>query len=221
MTTPTQDTQVQENDKEKNFRLFEQKMKREIEQERNARLQAEQRALELEKLSQSKSVLHDEDEDDNEPYVDKRRLKKESAKLTQQIKQDTQGEIQRAVQQALQQERQSNWIKKNSDFFDVLERHADRLAEVDPELAETILEMPQGFERQKLVYKNIKALGLDQPAKKEPTIQDKIDANRKSPYYQPSGMGTAPYSAQGDYSPSGQKNAYDHMIALKSRLRRG
>jgi hypothetical protein len=79
--------------------------------------------------------------------------------------------------------------------------------------------MPEGFDRQKLVYKNIKALGLHKPAIKEPSIQEKIDANRRSPYYQPSGVANAPYSTVGDFSTAGQKNAYQKMQELKSKLR--
>jgi len=88
-----------------------------------------------------------------------------------------------------------------------------------PELAESILEMPESFERQKLVYKNIKALGLHQPKPKEPTIQETVDARRKGPYYQPSAVGAAPYHSAGDFSASGQKNAYDKMKELQARLR--
>jgi len=79
--------------------------------------------------------------------------------------------------------------------------------------------MPAGFERQKLVYKNIKALGLHKEKPRESTIQEKIDANRRSPYYQPSNVGSSPYGGTGDFSNNGQKNAYDKMQELKNRLR--
>jgi len=79
--------------------------------------------------------------------------------------------------------------------------------------------MPEGFERQKLVYKNIKALGLHKAPEKQSTVQDKIDANRKSPYYQPTGVGSAPYSQVGDFSDNGHKLAYEKMQALKKQLR--
>jgi hypothetical protein len=79
--------------------------------------------------------------------------------------------------------------------------------------------MPDTFERQKLVYKNIKAFGLDRPEAKQPSIQEKIDSNKRSPYYQPSGVGSAPYASAGDFSASGQKQAYDKMKELQNRLR--
>lgn len=214
MTVPTQDNQIQEksNDKELNFRALEQKYQRQLEQERAARIEAERRAEEARRQSV------DEEDNDDEPYVDKKRLEKKLAKFGEQSKQQTQTEIQRAVNSAIKEERKENWIKQNSDFYEVL-KFADKFAERDPELAETILEMPEGFERQKLVYKNIKALGIHKPEVKAPSIQEKIDANRRSPYYQPSGVGASPYSSQSDFSAGGQKQAYDKMQELKARLR--
>src|SRR5687767_9654641 len=190
MTSPIQENQVQEqqlSNKELNFRALEQKYQQQLAAER-----AEKERL-LQELQQKQKNQSDEEEEDTEPYVDHKKLKKEQAKLGQQIKQETQTEIQRAVQKALNEERKQSWMKNNPDFYDVMQ-HAEKFAQMDPELAETILEMPEGFERQKLVYKNIKALGLHKPQAKEPSIQDKIDANRRSPYYQPSGVGAAPYS---------------------------
>ncbi len=215
MTSPTEQSQAQEvkqNDKEYNFRQQEAKYEKILAQERQARLEAEKRLQEL-----SKQPSHD-DEDDSEPYVDYKKLNKKLANFGEQNKQQTKTEIQQAINQALEEERKNNWLKSNPDFYNVLE-HAEKLALRDPDLAESILEMPQGFKRQQLVYKNIKALGLHQDAPKQPSIQDKIDANRRGPYYQPSGVGSAPYSNNSDFSPVGQKNAYEKMQELKNRLR--
>jgi hypothetical protein len=218
MTVPTDQNQVQEqksNEKELNFRALEAKYQRQLEQERSARLEAEKRADEASK----RQVIHqDEDDHTDDPYVDHKRLDRKLAKFGEQTQKQTQTEIQKAVQQALSDERKQNWIKNNPDFHDVLQ-NADKFAQQDPDLAESILEMPDTFERQKLVYKNIKALGLHKPEQKQQSIQDKVDANRRSPYYQPSGVGSAPYAQVGDFSKSGQKNAYDKMQALKNQLR--
>jgi hypothetical protein len=214
MTVPTQENQVQDtqpSNKELNFRALEQKYQQQL-----AAQQAETQRLQNE-LQNRQQPIHDED-DDSEPYVDHKRLRKEQAKFGQQIKQETQSEIQKAVHMALNEERKKNWMTSNPDFQDVMQ-HAERFAQHDPELAETILTMPEGFERTKLVYKNIKALGLHRPQEKQPSIQDKIDANRRSPYYQPNSVGSAPYSNVGDYSKNGQKQAYDKMQELKNNLR--
>lgn len=212
--TPQSQENASQNTKELNFRALEQKYQKQFEQERSARLEAERMANEV----RQKYMTTQDDDDDSEPYVDKKRLKKEQARFGEQIKQETQSEIQKAVNQALYQERNQNWMKQNSDHEDVM-KHANKIMEHDKELAETILEMPENFERYKLVYKTVKSLGLHKEKTKEPSIQDKINSNMKSPFYQPSGVGTAPYSSQGDFSKSGQKNAYDKMKELQSRLR--
>jgi len=216
MTIPT-DNQVQENtsqpkasDKELNFRALQAKYEKQLAEERQARLEAE-------RMVQERSKSQDDDHDD-EPYVDHKKLDKKLARFGENAMKQTQTEIKNAVQHALYEERKQNWMKNNPDFYDVMQ-NAEKFAQKDPELAETILEMPESFERQKLVYKNIKALGLHKPEAKQPSIQEKIDANRRSPYYQPSGVGTAPYSTQGDFSPTGQKQAYDKLQELKNRLR--
>jgi|SRR6188508_116290 len=215
MTVPSQENQAQEtqvSNKEFNFRALEQKYQQQLAAER-----AEKERL-FQELHQRKQPEPQEEDEDSEPYVDHKKLRKEQAKFGQQIKQETQTEIQKAVKTALNEERKQNWMKNNPDFYDVMQ-HAEKFAQMDPELAESILEMPEGFERQKLVYKNIKALGMHKPQSKEPSIQEKIDANRRSPYYQPSGVGAAPYAQVGDYSSGGQKQAYEKMMQLKNQLR--
>lgn len=220
MTSSTNENQeqisqnTQEKSQEYNFRMLESKYEKQLAQERAEK----QEAMRL--LHEIQSRQQPDDDDDSEPYVDKKKLSKELNKFGQQTKQQTQADINNAVQQALKEERKQNWLKQNPDFYQVLQ-HAEKFAQADPELAETILEMPEGFERQKLVYKNIKALGLHQAQQKAPSIQEKIDANRKGPYYQPSGTANAPYAAAGDFSPTGQKSAYDKMQELKNRLRLG
>lgn len=213
----TPDTTPTPSDKELNFRKQEAMYQRMLE-EKDRRL-AE---LEQERQVRSKSALHEEEEDDtSEPYVDHKRLNKKLAKQGQ----TTQSEIQKAMEyaklSAKEELKQEMWLENNPDFFKVLEL-ADKFAARAPKLADNILRMPEGFERQKLVYYNIKELGLDQPEKKKSDTQDRIDANRQSPYYQPSGMGTAPYgSDRGDFSDSGQKAAYEKIQQLKANLRLG
>lgn len=192
------------------------KYERELARERAAREEAERRALEVSK----KSKDEEEDSDESEPYVDHKRLDKKFSSFERRMEEKIDKKAEEKARFLLEQERKNSWLRQNSDFYDVLQ-HAEKLALKDPDLAESILEMPDGFERQKLVYKNIKALGLHKPESKQPSIQEKIDANRKSPYYQPSGIGTAPYSGSSDYSESGQKNSYQKMQELKNRLRLG
>ncbi len=206
----TQAAVAQASDKEINFRK-QQNMYENMLREKEARI------AELEK---AKHAPQEEDDDNDEPYVDKKRLAKTTSRVKQEIKQETQVDVKNAIQYALQEDRRERWLDANPDFEETMQ-HADKLAELDPELARSILSMPDSFERQKMVYRNIKLLGVHKPKAPEQSIQSKIDANRKSPFYQPSGVGTAPYASQGDFSATGQKGAYEKMQELKSRLRLG
>lgn len=214
MTSPEQ-TQAQ-TDKELNFRKQEQMFQRQLAAEKARADELERRYEESRRAIQQQQP--DDDDDTSEPYVDHKKLKKEQAKFGQQFKQETQSEIQKAIKTAIAEDRKERWLDQHKDFQAVLQL-ADKFHEKHTELAENILEMPEGFERSKLVYKTIKELGLDKPEAPVQTIQQKIDANRKGPYYQPSGTGTSPYSSQGDFSAGGQKQAYDKMQELKARLR--
>lgn len=199
------------NDKEINFRALEAKHQRQLSEERAKREEAERLNQEL--LSKQQQ----EEETDPEPYVDHKKLDKKLAKFGQTTQSDIQKAMEIAKQAAKEELKQEMWLEKNPDFYDTM-KLAQKLYETDQELAETILKMPDNFDRQKLVYKNIKALGLHQE-KKQPSIQEKIDANKRIPYYQPSGVGTAPYQSAGDFSAAGQKNAYNKMKELQSKLR--
>lgn len=224
MTSPIQENQepsVQQkpNDKEFNFRQIEAK----LQQERIARLEAEKKAEEALRMAEDakRNIKSgsDDDDDDSEPYVDNKKLQRKLQNFERNLEQKIDKKAEEKARMMLDKDKRESWMRQNPDFYDVLQ-HAEAFAQRDPELAETILQMPEGFERQKLVYKTIKNMGLHKPAQKEPSIQEKIDSNRRSPYYQPSGIGSAPYnSGSGDFSPSGQKNAYQKMQELKSKLR--
>ena len=196
-------------------------VRKQLDQERQERARLTQENAEL-KAKMTPKPSDDEDSYD-EPYIDKKYFKKNIAQSMQQIKEEARKEARQEMQGMLLEEKRTNWLKSNPDFQDVMQ-HAQKFADSDPELAETILEMPEGFERQKLVYKSIKSLGLHKPPVPQSTIQDKINQNKRSPFYQPSSQGAAPYGVVNggkDYSPADQKNAYDHMKALQKNLRLG
>lgn len=190
---------------------------RQLEEERAARQQL-QEELKLEREQKARKPYKDDEDDDevsDEPYIDRRTLKKEMAKTFEQIRKETAKEADERVAIAIERERQQTFLKSNPDFKDILSpEFIQKFAEKHPEIADPMLEMPDNFSRQKLLYQNIKALGIHKPAAAQPTIQQKIDANRRSPYYQPSGGNTPPYASTGDFSEAGQKNAFTKMQEL-------
>lgn len=217
MTAPqTDQVQQVQNDKELNFRRQEQMFQRQLAAEKARADELERRFEESRRQTQQ----NDDSDISDEPYVDHKRLSRQLEKQKANIQRETQTEIQKAVQAAIAEDRKERWIKNNPDFLDVL-KLADKFHQKHTELAENILEMPEGFERQKLVYKTIKELGMDKPEQAPPSIQQKIDSNRKGPFYQPSSVGNAPYSSSSDFSAAGQKQAYDKMQELKARMRIG
>lgn len=200
-------------EKELNFRKIESKYQQEVAYERAKREELERRMNEM-----SNQKKEEPEEEDSEPYVDHKKLTKSLTKFGQ----NTQTEIQKAMQQAKhmakEELKQEFFLENTPDFYQVLE-HAEKFAQKAPRLAENILKMPEGFERQKLVYNTIKELGLDKPETKQSTIQEKIDSNKRSPFYQPTSVGASPYASASDFSASGQEQAYNKMKELQARLR--
>lgn len=208
----TQDSQKQV-EKDHNFALINKKLKYESE----ARLLAEARVEELEKLN-----ARGYEDDDSEPYVDHKKLERRFASFEQNIEKKIEEKAEQKARAMLEEEKRNTYLRDNNDFNQTMHQdNIQKFADMYPKLAENILKMPEGFERQKLVYENIKALGVDKPVARQQSVQEKIDANRKSPFYQPSGQATAPYSTVADYSPAGMKNGYEQMKALQKQLRLG
>ncbi len=220
MTSPSSESQVevsndtQPSSKELNFRKAEAMYQRQLEQQRQ---ETENLRKELEASKRQPQQVNDDD-DDSEPYVDHKKLNKKLSSFGQTTHSEIQKAMETAKQAAKEELKQEIFLENNPDFYQILEK-ADSLLERAPKLAENILRMPNNFDRQKLVYNTIKELGIDKPVQKQSTIQDKIDANKRSPYYQPTGTNSGPYAAVGDYSSSGQKNAYEKMQQLKNNLR--
>jgi hypothetical protein len=208
-TAPQEEAQSQ---KEYNFA----QLRKVAEQERAERMRLEQ---EIAQLKASKAPSTDDDDDD-EPYVDKRKLNKKLNQFGQDFGQKTADIVRNEVQKAIYEERKQNWFKNNPDFQKVMTPDIlNKFEQQAPELASSILAVPDEFERQKLAYANIKALRIDQPTPKEVPVQDQINRNKQHPGYQPSNISNSPYQVVGDFSATGQKSNYEKMQALKKNMR--
>jgi hypothetical protein len=218
-TTQNQANSAQESQKEINIR----QIGRQLEEERAARIQL-QEELKKEREDRANKRFKDDDDEDHsdEPYVDRKSLKKELSRFATDFEQKVDKKAEEKARSMIEQERQASFLRANPDFKDILSsENIQKFAEKYTDIAEPMLEMPDNFSRQKLLYQNIKALGVHKPPITQPTVQEKIDANRKSPYYQPSGGNTPPYATTGDYSEGGQKNAYKKMQELIKGRRAG
>lgn len=234
MTNPIvqQNENVEEqkqNDKEYNFAQLRKQLEQERAQSEEWRRKAEAIEREKEEIrkkiaqnTHSSSFLGDDDDDSSdEPYIDKKALNRKLSRFKEGFQKEVEQQAELKARAILDEEKKNSFLKQNPDFSEVLTPEIlTKFAEKHPEIAEQMLEMPASFARQKLLYQNIKALGVHRKEDPKPPIQETIDKNRKNAFYIPSGMGSAPYSAAtGDFSPAGQKSSYAKMQELKSRLR--
>jgi hypothetical protein len=222
MSQPVENSQAQpsqQSDKEYNFA----QLRKQLEQEKQARLQTEQRLAQIEQeRQQPKQSYATDDDDSDEPYVDKKALRREFNRFGQDIEKKIDQKAEEKARILLEQERQHQFYKQNPDFNQIMTPDMiQKFAEKHPDTAESLLEMPDGFARQKLLYRAMKDVGIHKPPEApKPNIQDAINNNRKPLYYQPSQTGSPPpYAAAGDFSPAGQKSAYDKMKSLINNRR--
>ena len=230
MTNPTElkapaapaTSPASENSKEINFKKQTEYYEGVLQEERRKRLELEQA---LKSMSPKTQPEAQEEDDDDEPYVDRKKLDKTLNRFASKNREETRSEIQRAVSDALSAERQNSWIKTHPDFYEVMQ-HAQAFADKNPDLAEDYLDLEAAdFKKQKMVYNNIKAMGLHKKPEEKPSIQDQIKDNKKGYFYAPSGQGTPPYQpfiAGGkEYSQEEQKAAFHRMRQLQEKLRVG
>lgn len=226
MTNPVE-TKVQpaaapaDNSKEINFKKQTEYYEGVLQEERRKRLELEQAI----KSMAPKQKEEPEEEEDDEPYVDRKKLDKTLNKFANKSREETKSEIQRAVNEALNNERQNSWLKTHPDFYEVMQ-HAQAFADKNPDLAEDYLDLEAAdFKKQKMVYNNIKAMGIHKKEEPKPSIQDQIKDNKKGYFYAPSGIGSPPFQpfiAGGkEYSQEEQKAAFHRMRQLQEKLRVG
>lgn len=195
----------------------------------NLRKQREHYEYEMGKLAKEKAALEQQlqkqyaprvEEEDDEPYVDNKKLKKVLSSFELEIEKKIEQKAEQKARMLVEEDKTARYLKENSDFNQIMNSDiVQKFADAHPALAENILRMPEGFERQKLVYQTIKSMGFDKPKAAITSTQERVNHNMRNPGYHPSESGSSPYQSQGDFSPSGQKNAYEKMKQLINNRR--
>ena len=221
----TEETNAQEETKQTDAQLNFEKLRKQMENERYAREQAEMRARQyeeqLKEWEAKQSAPKEEEEDDyDEPYIDEKRLSKKFKSWEEEFDKKIDKKAEEKARALLEQERQANFLKENKDFEKVMSPELlQKFVDTYPDIAEGILQsMPDDFNRKKHVYKTIKSLKLHLKPEEHDQIDDKIKKNQQSGLYQPSGISPSPYKAAGDFSKAGQQQAYEQMEELASRF---
>lgn len=168
-------------------------------------------------LQQSRNNQSENDEDDSdEPYVDHKKLNKRLARLEK----DFEVKAEEKARKMIEEDRQRNFMSRlkseYSDFDQILtEETATKLEQVNPKLAQMILQIPDEYQRRAMAYEAIKTAGLHKKPETS-SIQDKVNQNQRNPLNIPSSSGSAP-SGMGDYSEAGKKAAYAKMQELMKK----
>lgn len=185
------------------------------------------RLSQLEENAKKQPVQQDLD-DDSEPYVDKKRLGKEMSKLKESLAVEIDRKAEEKARALLAEEKRKDFFKNNKDFHEVMQQDVIRkFIDEQPGLSEDLETLPDNFERQKVVYRMIKALNENKPVAPAAPAQPKsplaaaFDARKSAMAYQPGGSSGGPFQSMGDFSQGGMKNAYDRFKSLQKTVSLG
>ncbi len=220
----TQESSTKSKDKELNFaalRRQKEQAEHELQQERDRRtaLEAQIEANKAQAISTQHPSQDDEDDlDDNEPYVDKKSLKRHLRKFERINDEKITRKAEEIAQKLLADERKAyQEIRLKSEMPDfehvVTEESAQRLSEKYPDLAKRILKVADENLRKELAYQTIKDLSLHKKEEPKSNVQEQIAAKQRVPYYYPSNIASPPATST-DFSETGKKNAYEKMQSL-------
>lgn len=220
--TQNAQTPSKPNDKEYNFAQLRKKAEQteyELGREREERAKLSEQVEALKAQNSQTTVQDDDDDGDNEPYIDKKTLKKHIRKLKEENETIITKKAEEIANRMLEQERRNNEVYRLKtmypDFYDVLnEQTAQKLSEKHPELADKILKIPDEQLRKETAYQTIKSMNLHKPDPPSTNTQDQINQKQRSHYYYPSGIATPAANNTTDFSEVGKKQAWEKMQSL-------
>lgn len=215
-----------QSDKEYNFARLRQEKERAIATAEQAIAEKRLLEAEVEKIRGQQHKMRvpemdEEDEVDDEPYINRKGLKKVLSRFDQNMESKIDERAQAIARRILDEERQKNFVfqlkSEYRDFGDVVTAETlEKLDKTNPRMAAIIDRMPDGYEKGQMVYETIKTMGLNK--KPEASVKEKVEQNMRNPYYHPSTAGQGA-TAMGDFSDAGKKAAFDKVQALKSARR--
>lgn len=208
-------------DKELNFRKLEEARLREREEKMRLEMQNETLQNELKEIKEYlKPKERDpfEDIDDYiEPEVKKalvdkfNRFGSSFERKAEEIAEKKYQEIQRQKEEAEKKNFLPKLQNEFNDFDQVMtEQNIMEIGEKDPTFLQTVLMVPDEYEKRKFLYQRIKANKSN--AEPEKTVQDRVRQNQKNPYHVPSSA--SPTSDAIDFdldSPGARESAYQKL----------
>lgn len=188
-----------------------------------AQLENQRLQQELESLKRQVSrPVEEEDDETSEPYIDKKALKRELNRFKANLDQEVESRVARRLEEAQSRDFVYRLKAEYKDFDDILTpENASKLEQVDPDFAKEILAERDEYRKRKLAYHAIKAAGIHRKVEppREMTAEEKIEANKRNPYYRPSASGQGTPSAPAVHSLGGQRYSEADRKAAWERLK--
>lgn len=186
-------------------------------------LQLKQRLAQLED-NMKKAIPKKDEEDSDEPYVDHNKLRREMGKFAETMDSTIDKKASEKARAMIEEEKKNDYLQRNKDFYEVLrEDEIKKFVDEHPNLAAPLSKLPDTFERQQLVYEAIKTLKDVKPAQSTPTqpksiLAQAFESRKASMAYTPGGSSGGPFQSMGDFSPGGQKQAYERFKSLQKSV---
>jgi hypothetical protein len=179
--------------KEFNFRKLEAAREADREARIRAEMQAEQMRNELREIKEMLQPKEQDPLDGVEDFVDpvrlKAKLEKERTRFTREAKEIAE----RTYEERKQKDEKANFFQRLrgqfSDYDEVMnETNLAHLQEEDPVFLDTVVKVPDEYERRLDTYKKIKSMQAKKPKLEErASIKEKVEENMRNPYFiQPS-----------------------------------
>ncbi len=211
-------------DKELNFRRLEEARNKDRENSIRLEMQNEMLQSELTQIKEYMKPKEADPFDDVDELIDpelKRKLQKKFDNLGSSLERKA-GEIAERKYQEIQDRKEEadrkNFLPKlqsrYNDFDDVMsEGNIIEFGKEDPVFLQTVLMVPDEYKKREMLYQKIKN---SKAGVKTPTVQDKVQANQRNPYFIPSG--SAPTTSAIDFdlnAPGAREAAYSKLKAAK------
>lgn len=222
-TAQPEKTQSQEavSNKELNFRRLEAAREAEKEARIRAEMQTEQMRNELKEIKQMLQPKEIDALDGVEDFVDPERLKKKLQQERDRNRREAAEIAERTYEERKQKDEKANFFQRLrgqfSDYDQVMnEANLAHLQEEDPVFLDTVVKVPDEYERRLDTYKKIKSMQAKKPKIEErASIKEKVEENMKNPYFIQPSSGT-PSAVEFDVrSKSARDQAYQKLKAAQ------
>lgn len=219
---PENTSSLQASDKAReNFARLEKAKQEECDARIRAEMEREMLRKQLDEIRQANQPKEEDPLDGVDDYIDKERLQLIRQKDKVAFQKEAEMIANRTYEARRREEEKQNFLPRlKSQFHDydsvMSEANIAKLEQTSPAFLKTVLKIDDDYERRLLTYEYLKSqIGkIEEP---KSSIQDRVEENKRNPYYSPAGSGT-PAAVDFDIkSKSARDQAYAKLKAAQRR----